>query len=111
MDVPISLAVLLATGMSLFQTIQGGKEVWFDASLMLLFFLLIGRYLDHLMREKAGAAFEKLAKLTPQTAAVVTTDGIDYKPVRNLQSGTLIQVSSGQRIPLDGTIERGSQRT
>ncbi len=107
MDVPISLAVLLATGMSLFQTIQGGEEVWFDASLMLLFFLLIGRYLDHLMREKAGAAFEKLAKLTPQTAAVVTTDGIDYEPVRNLQSGTLIQVSSGQRIPLDGIIEQG----
>ena len=46
MDVPISLAVLLAGGMSLFETIQGGRYVYFDSAVALLFFLLLGRYLD-----------------------------------------------------------------
>ena len=46
MDVPISLALLLATGMSLVQTIRGTEQVYFDAGISLVFFLLIGRYLD-----------------------------------------------------------------
>ena len=54
MDVPISLAVILAAGMSLIETINHGEEAYFDASVSLLFFLLIGRTLDHLMREKGA---------------------------------------------------------
>ena len=53
MDVPISLAVVLALLMSLFESLSGGAEAYFDAAVTLLFFLLIGRYLDHLMRHKA----------------------------------------------------------
>ena len=53
MDVPISLAVLLANGMSLFETIRHGRYVYFDASVMLLFFLLIGRFLDIKARGRA----------------------------------------------------------
>ncbi len=56
MDVPISLAVLLATGMSLWQTASGADEVYFDAAVSLLFFLLIGRYLDAQVRGKAREA-------------------------------------------------------
>ena len=46
MDVPISLGILLAAGMSLFETIRGGPHAYFDSAMTLLFFLLIGRYLD-----------------------------------------------------------------
>ncbi len=46
MDVPISLGILLAAGMSLFETIRGGQHAYFDSAVTLLFFLLIGRYLD-----------------------------------------------------------------
>ena len=46
MDVPISLGVILATAMSLFQTVRGSEQVYFDAAITLLFFLLIGRHLD-----------------------------------------------------------------
>ncbi|CDM60050.1 hypothetical protein LPU83_pLPU83b_0050 (plasmid) [Rhizobium favelukesii] len=56
MDVPISLAVTLSYSMSLWETIHHGEHAWFDASVSLLFFLLIGRTLDHVMRDKARAA-------------------------------------------------------
>ncbi|MEZ5824052.1 MAG: heavy metal translocating P-type ATPase [Geminicoccaceae bacterium] len=54
MDVPISLAILLASGMSLFETIKGGEHVYFDSAVTLLFFLLIGRYLDTRARGSAA---------------------------------------------------------
>ena len=56
MDVPVSLGVILATGMSMYESFIGGGHAYFDAATSLLFFLLIGRTLDHLMRTKARAA-------------------------------------------------------
>ena len=53
MDVPVSIGVALACGLSLFETIHHGEHAYFDAAISLLFFLLIGRTLDHLMRQRA----------------------------------------------------------
>ena len=64
MDVPISLGVLLASFMSLFETINGAEHAYFDASVTLLFFLLAGRYLDHLMRARARSAIAQLVSLS-----------------------------------------------
>ena len=63
MDVPISLGVILASGMSLFETIRQQEHAFFDAAVTLLFFLLIGRYLDHLMRVRARSAVSQLMTL------------------------------------------------
>ena len=64
MDVPISLAILLATGMSLYQTLRGGQQVYFDAAVSLLFFLLVGRFLDETLRVRARGEAQNLAQLT-----------------------------------------------
>ncbi|MDX1575917.1 MAG: heavy metal translocating P-type ATPase, partial [Kiloniellales bacterium] len=75
MDVPISLAVLLAGGMSLFETLEGGRYVYFDSAVALLFFLLLGRYLDCRARGRARAAVERLLALTASSVTVVQADG------------------------------------
>jgi len=56
MDVPISLGVSLACALSVYETVIGHGDAYFDAAVMLLFFLLIGRYLDMRLRARAGAA-------------------------------------------------------
>ena len=63
MDVPISLGVLLATAMSLYQTVRGSEQVYFDAAVTLLFFLLIGRFLDQRMRARARRRRGESARL------------------------------------------------
>ena len=108
MDVPISLAVVLATGMSLFQTIKGEAHVYFDASLTLLFFLLIGRYLDHAMRSKARSAVQNLMELKSETAALINDDGtLSEIPTRHLMPGQKVLVAAGASVPADGDILSG----
>ena len=108
MDVPISLAVLLATGMSLIQTIVNASHVYFDASVTLLFFLLIGRYLDVQARAKACSAAQNLLGLRAMAATVIGPDGTQHSvPVENLEPGMKVSVASGTRIPADGEVLTG----
>ena len=76
MDVPISLAILLAAGISLFETLNGGEHAYFDAALALTFFLLIGRYLDHRSRAAARSAAAELSALEVRTAHRVEGDAV-----------------------------------
>ena len=61
--------------MSLFETINGAEHAYFDASVTLLFFLLAGRYLDHLMRARARSAIAQLVSLSADGATVIEADG------------------------------------
>lgn len=109
MDVPISLSVILAGTMSLFETINGREQVYFDAAVTLLFFLLAGRYLDHMMRARARNAAMQLLKLSPKTALVETHDGQRHSvPVRELEIGMRVVVLPGGVIPVDGRILEGA---
>ncbi|MEO0960958.1 MAG: heavy metal translocating P-type ATPase [Pseudomonadota bacterium] len=108
MDVPISLAVLLAAGMSLAETIAGAKHVYFDASIMLLFFLLIGRTLDLKMRGRAALAAQNLLALRADAATVIDDDGVARAmPVEALKPGMVVAVATGQRVAADGVVEEG----
>jgi len=109
MDVPISVGVLLAFGMSLYETVQHGPHAYFDAAISLLFFLLIGRTLDHTMRERARLAVSGLERLAARGALVVQADGTQvYLPVSEIQAGATIILAAGERVPVDATVIRGA---
>jgi len=109
MDVPISLGIILATAMSLFQTMRGGDQVYFDAAIMLTFFLLIGRYLDESVRVRAKGAAENLLGLKALAATVIGADGKPRRvPARALTPGMRVLVAAGERIPVDGRVTSGT---
>ncbi|QND73787.1 cation-translocating P-type ATPase [Tardiphaga robiniae] len=108
MDVPISLGVLLAFGMSLYETAIHGPHAYFDASVSLLFFLLIGRTLDHMMRERARVAVKGLARLAARGALVLQSDGAQtYLPVGEITPGMTIMLAAGERVPVDSQVIKG----
>ena len=105
MDVPISIGVLLATALSLFETINSGRHAYFDASATLLFFLLAGRTLDHLMRERARSAITNLARLQPRGATRVHEDGQrEYVRLDEIVPGMVFELRAGERVPVDATV-------
>lgn len=107
MDVPISLAIILAAGMSVYETANSGEHAYFDAALSLTFFLLAGRFLDHRTRAVARSAAEELAALEVPRAHRVTPDGDEVVPVAELTVGDVVRVTPGNRVPVDGMVEEG----
>ncbi len=108
MDVPISLAVLLALGVSLYETMTGGEHAYFDAAVMLLFFLLIGRWLDHRLRGQTRLAARELLSLQAATANRVAEDGsVQAIQARDVEPGDTIILWPGDRAPVDGQIIEG----
>lgn len=108
MDVPISLAIILAPAISLFETFRGGEHAYFDSAVTLLFFLLIGRYLDRRARAKARLAAEQLTALGATAATIVEADGRSRDvPSGSIGPGTRVLVATGGRVPVDGVVETG----
>ena len=108
MDVPISLAILLACGMSLWEVAHGGAHAWFDAALSLTFFLLVGRYLDQRMRQVARSAARDLAALEP--ARVIRIEGGQRvrRPLAEVAVGDILWLEAGARVPVDGVLAGGT---
>ena len=108
MDVPISIGVVLVTGLSLQQTIAHGPHAYFDSAVMLLFFLLIGRVMDHRARGQVRATVELLLTLRTSDVTVLAADGTAVRrPARSVAAGDRILVGMGERIGVDGVVERG----
>lgn len=111
MDVPISIGVSLATGMSFYETIIGGEHAWFDGALMLLAFLLAGRVLDEMMRGRAASGAEALVRRTAPGAMRLAVDGSSqWVESDALAVGDRVLVAAGERLAADGVIEAGSSR-
>ena len=108
MDVPISLGVILALGMSVVETANHAKDAYYDSAIMLLFFLLVGRALDHAMRRKTRAVAGNLAALKAETAHRFTGDELVSVPVAGLNAGDRLLVKPGERVPADGSVLGGA---
>ncbi|SEF98072.1 Cu2+-exporting ATPase [Vibrio hangzhouensis] len=104
MDVPVSIALILAYVASLVATVAEKGEVFFESISMFTFFLLVGRYLEMRARRKAAAASGNLLKLIPAIANKLNGDQV---PVKSLKIGDQIKVLPGEHIPADGMVLDG----
>jgi Cu2+-exporting ATPase len=108
MDVPISIGVMLALGMSVVETVNHAEHTYFDAAIMLLTFLLVGRYLDQSMRRRTRAVAGNLAALKAETATkFVGADEIAQVPVAAINPGDIVLLRPGERCAIDGTVIEG----
>lgn len=109
MDVPISIGVILATALSLFETIMHGQHAYFDGAVMLLFFLLTGRWLDSVMRDRARDGVTALLRNTAQGALVLGADGSTrWCDAKDLKPDMVMIVAAGERLAADGRVTEGS---
>ncbi len=111
MDVPISLGVLIASALSFYEVVIGGKDAWFDGALMLLAFLLAGRVLDAMMRDRARTGVDALLNHAAQGAMVLAASGaLEWLQAEDLRPGMTMRVAAGERLAADGRILSGASR-
>lgn len=111
MDVPISIGVTVTTALSLYETFNHGQHAYFDGVVMLLFFLLTGRWLDAVMRDRARDGVSALLKQTAPGAMVVQDDGQSaWIDAPALRPGMMMLVAAGERLAADGIVEVGQSR-
>ncbi|HYS46762.1 MAG TPA: cation transporter, partial [Rhizomicrobium sp.] len=106
MDLPISLALLLALGLSVYQTAQGGTHTYFDAAVMLIFLLLVGRYLDFRLRDRARDAARHLLALQPSLVRRLNDGGaVQTVAAREVAVGDRLVLASSDRLPVNAVLE------
>ncbi|AUX69214.1 nitrogen fixation protein FixI [Porphyrobacter sp. HT-58-2] len=109
MDVPISIGVILATALSLYETITGGGHAYFESAVMLLFFLLAGRALDAEMRTRTRAGIGALLGRMGKSASVIGPDGTTRRvAAKDLDPGMLVLVAAGEALAADGEVAEGT---
>lgn len=108
MDFPITLAVVLTLGMSVYESIAQSGETYFEAAASLLFFLLIGRYLDRRVRSRALSCAEDLTLLQTHAATILGPDGTARSvPASSLRPGDVLLAARGEKICADGIVTEG----
>jgi len=109
MDVPISIGITLTCAMSLYETAVQGPHAYFDGAIMLIAFLLGGRLLDSVMRERAQDAVASLLRKLPDDVRVLGDDGqVHNVAVAEVLPGMCVLIPAGDRIGVDGLVEAGA---
>jgi len=109
MDVPIGAAIVLSLALSLYQTFAHLHDTYFDAAIMLTFLLLIGRYLDFSLRDRARGAARHLLALQSVLSRRIKSDGnVETVPARELAVDDRILLAAGERTAVDGVLEDGT---
>ncbi len=92
---------------SLWETLRGGHQVYYEAAAVIIALILLGRTLEARARGQAGAAIRRLMDLQPPTARVLR-EGVEVEtPVEDVRTGDVVVVRPGERIPVDGTVSSG----
>jgi Cu2+-exporting ATPase len=108
MDVPISLGIGVGWAHSAWATIAGQGEIWFDSIAVLIAALLTARWLQIRGRRTAGDAADRLLSLIPSTAnRVAKGKQTETVPVDQLREGDVVEVLSGDAVPVDGVVVHG----
>lgn len=107
MDVPVSIAIILAFSASAWATIHQSGEVYFESVSMFTFLLLIGKFLEFRARNRAAEISANLLKLMPLTATRLVNGKEEFVVARKLQPLDLVIIKPGETIPADGHIIAG----
>lgn len=113
MDTLVALSTSIAFLFSVFNTFVG-EQVWgsrgiechtyFDASVMIITFVLTGRLLEEKARNSAASSIRQLMGLSPKTAHLVQGDNIQEVPLATIKIGDTVEVRAGEKIPVDGIV-------
>jgi Cu2+-exporting ATPase len=118
LDLPIALGLTAGGVGGVYNTIVGAGEIYFDSLVVLIFFLLVGRYLQHRQQRRADDALELLYSMTPRVARrVVGAAGedaakdmeveVEETPVEALAVGDVVEILAGESVPADGVVIAG----
>ena len=111
MDLPVSLGLLAAFGGSVWSLLRGSGPVWFDSVTMFVCLLLLARWLEQSVRDRALSASAQMSRPLPAQAWVLGPPPLHtpvLRAVSALQPGELIRVQAGEAIPVDGRIVAGA---
>ncbi len=108
MDLPISVAIVVGSVSGVVNTFRSHGDLYFDTMTMLVFLLLVGRFLQHRQQRKAASAEDALNALSPSTAWLLDGGLVREVPVAALPRGSLVEVRSGDLVPVDGTVVEGA---
>jgi Cu2+-exporting ATPase len=113
LDVPIALALAVGGAWGLLNTIRSTGEVYFDSITMLVFLLLVGRWIQHARHRRSADAVDLLYTLTPSRATRIESDadGVEVSrsvPLEALVPGDIVEVAPEASVPADGTVARGA---
>ena len=107
----VVLGVGAAYAYSVFATIEGSEQVYFDTATMVLMLFTLGSYIEAAGRAKAARDLEPLLAAESECATVVDQGTETRRPVRDIGAGILVRVRPGERIPIDGVVIEGESHT
>lgn len=116
MDTLVAMSTMISFLFSVFNTFWGdsfwGKRgiewhTYYDASVMIITFVLTGRSLEERAKKSTASAIRSLMGLVPKQAHVVSFDSVNDVPIAAVGVGDIVEVRRGEKVPVDGTVSEG----